>query len=178
MTTDTMEVKLGMDKTQEPKGKTIVAVPVIQATTVLTTDTTVTGAPALWERGGGLTNTGSATVIAGPDGAPKIPEYVRGRGSLANSHHARFAVAVGDIVVEADHHRQDFDIRVWRIDAIGQDGAQARLAHRFVMGKWDAVPGACVMNAVRAAEEKALCYHCREPHYAEYVPAADRRREV
>lgn len=165
MTTDTME-RADMSKTQEePKGKTIVAAPTVPATTSMAVEYTNSGVPTLWEKGGGMTNTGDATVIAGPDGGPKVPFYVRRRGSLSNSTHAQIPVEAGDLVVEARHHRGDFDLRVYRIDAVVRGEAQARLAHRFVLGQWDTVPSGRVMDAVRAAEEKACCYHCREPFY-------------
>lgn len=41
------------------------------------------GLPALWESGGGATNTGSATIIAGPNGEKLVPIYVRRSGHLS-----------------------------------------------------------------------------------------------
>jgi hypothetical protein len=54
------------------------------------------GYPALWERGGGYTNTGVATIIAGKGGQPKRAIYIRQRGPLANDDHALIPVEVGD----------------------------------------------------------------------------------
>ena len=59
------------------------------------------GLPALWERGGGYSNTGEATIIAGPNGKKKVPLYIRQRGTLACAHHALFVVHEGDIVIES-----------------------------------------------------------------------------
>jgi len=49
---------------------------------------TAKGFPALWEEGGGYTNTGSAIIIAGSAGEPLRPFYIRRRGHLANGQHA------------------------------------------------------------------------------------------
>ena len=46
------------------------------------------GYPAMWEAGGGFTNTGEATIIADKAGQPKKALYVRKRGPLANENHA------------------------------------------------------------------------------------------
>ena len=64
--------------------------------------------PALWERGGGMTNTGGATIICGPQGRPKRPVYIRRAGHLACDDHALFVVRPGDHVIRASHHRGDF----------------------------------------------------------------------
>lgn len=73
------------------------------------------GFPALWECGGGYTNTGEATIIAGKDGQPKKAIYVRRRGHLANSEHALVILEVGDYVISASHHRKDFNIYIYKI---------------------------------------------------------------
>jgi hypothetical protein len=145
------------------------------------------GFPALWERGGGYTNTGDAVIIANGDGTAKRPVYIRRRGSLACDNHALFVVKPGDIVVEANHHRRDFEIRIWRIDQILEEEARLNLLHEFSLGEWsdkniervfsaweagdlrsiddidDEIYFLC--RAILAAEEKATCYHCGEPHY-------------
>ena len=73
------------------------------------------GYPAYWEAGGGYTNTGEATIIANKDGQPKKAVYVRNRGQLANSHHALVILEVGDYIIEANHHRGDFNIYIYKI---------------------------------------------------------------
>lgn len=121
--------------------------------------------PALWERGGGYTNTGEAVIIANGDGTAKRPIYIRRRGPLACENHALFVVKPGDIVVEASHHRRDFEIRVWCIDQILNEEAQLNLLHEFSLGEWDAELPAYLEAAVQAAMYKATCYHCRGPHF-------------
>lgn len=123
------------------------------------------GLPAMWESGGGYTNTGEATIIANRNGSPKKPVYIKRRRALACSEHALFIVSVGDLVIMADHHRLDFDILVCRIDEIDGDEAKLSLLHEFSNGEWDQEPPADIMKAVEAAEEKAMIYHCRRPVY-------------
>ena len=130
---------------------------------------TRSGLPALWEKGGGWTNTGEATIIAGPDGRPKRPIYIRRRGHLAGGEHALFVIRHGDHIVEARHHRGDFHIQVYRVEAIGEeDGrpyAEAGLVAEHDMGEWAPPLPPYLQAAVEAAREKARCYHCRSPHY-------------
>lgn len=123
------------------------------------------GHPALWESGGGYSNTGEATIIAGPNGEKKTPLYIRQRGPLACAHHALFVVHEGDMVIEAEHHRRDFEIRIWHIDQILKEEARLTLIYEYSRGEWDAELPAFLEAAVQAAVEKATCYHCREPHF-------------
>lgn len=123
------------------------------------------GYPAMWELGGGHKNTGFATIIAGKNGEPKRPVYIRTRGHLANEKHALFIIERGDHVIFADHHRNDFIILVHRIKEVEKDTAICELIHEFSEGEWDTEPKDELANAVEAAMNKATCYHCREPHY-------------
>ena len=123
------------------------------------------GYPAMWEAGGGYTNTGYATIIAGVDGQRKKAVYVRKRGPLANEKHALIIVGVGDYIIEASHHRQDFEIRIWSIDQILEEEAQFALVNEYNQGEWEVDPPAFLQAAIQAAMNKATCYHCREPHF-------------
>lgn len=122
--------------------------------------------PALWERGGGYSNTGGATIITNGRGQPKRPVYIRRAGHLACDDHALFVVRPGDHVIRASHHRGDFWIRIQRIEAIGEEAAELVTIATYDMGEWDRPEVAAQFEAaVEAAETKATCYHCREPHY-------------
>ena len=123
------------------------------------------GLPAMWESGGGATNTGDATIIANGNGSKKRPVYIRRRGPLACGNHALFVVKPGDVVVEANHHRKDFEIRVWCIGQILEEEVRLNLLYEFSWGEWDTEPPENLRPAVEAAMKKATCYHCREPHY-------------
>jgi len=143
------------------------------------------GLPALWEQGGGYTNTGEATIIAGPKGEKKKPVYIRQRGELANREHALFVVHEGDIVIESSHHHGNFRHQVYRIVAIRGDEAELELLAEFSRGKWDTSPLGQQLEAdltrmttgeppamelsvaVQMAEGKATAYHCRSAYYVE-----------
>jgi len=127
------------------------------------------GFPAYWEAGGGRTNIGNATIIAGIDGRAKEAIYVRRKGDLANAHHALVTLEVGDYIIETNHHREDFAIEIFRItgfeDKEGNTHAVIEQVNCFDKGEWDAELPAFLAAAVHAAMEKATCYHCREPHF-------------
>lgn len=125
------------------------------------------GFPALWERGGGRSNTGGARIIAGPSGERKEPVYIKRRGDLACKDHALFVVRPGDLIISASHHRGDFEIYVYRISKIknDEDIAEVERIHEYSNGEWDIQPPEELADAITSAKQKALCYHCREPHY-------------
>ena len=137
------------------------------------------GFPALWEQGGGWSNTGEAVIIANPDGSPKKPVYIRQRGQLANKHHALFIINVGDIVIMANHHREDFKAVIYKITALTGEEVKLTKINSFDNGEWDfpeenpypetigtwGVMPEKYSSAWLAAVEKATCYHCRKPHY-------------
>ena len=128
------------------------------------------GFPAYWERGGGFRNTGNATIIADREGQPKKAVYIRRRGHLANENHALFILGIGDHIVFADHHREDFTIVVYQVIDFKTDSedniyATAVKKRFFDRGEWDEELPAHLEAAVEAAMEKATCYHCREPHF-------------
>ena len=127
------------------------------------------GFPALWESGGGYRNTGDATIVAGKSGQPKRATYIRRRGELANAPHALIVLEVGDHIVEAHHHREDFTVEIFKVlgfeEEDGEMFALVELVNRFDRGEWDAELPAFLTDAVEASVNKALCYHCREPHF-------------
>ena len=125
------------------------------------------GYPAFWEAGGGYTNTGEATVIASPSGGPKKPVYVRRRGHLANGQHALFIIEKGDYIIKCDHHREDFEIEIFRITGFEEENTYAMIeqVNYFSQNEWEADLPAFLEAAVQAAMKKATCYHCRMPHF-------------
>ena len=124
------------------------------------------GYPALWECGGGFTNTGKATIIASPSGGPKKAIYIRSRGPLANERHALIPIEVGDYIIFANHHREDFEIELYKVVDFEENVAIVELEHEFSRGEWNEEPPAELEQAVHTAMHKATCYHCREPHFA------------
>jgi hypothetical protein len=156
----------------------------------LNIERTKKGFPALWESGGGYSNTGKATIIAGPNGEKKAPLYIRQRGPLACANHALFIVHEGDTVIQSSHHRGDFHHEICRIVAIRGDEAELEWIAEFYRGQWDTGPLGQKLEAdlarmaagepptmelsiaVQMAESKATAYHCRNVYYClETVPA-------
>ena len=127
------------------------------------------GLPALWEGGGGYSNTGDATLIAGPNGEKKTPLYIRRRGPLACAQHALVPVGVGDFIITANHHRRDFEIELYKVvDFVKEEEkihAAVEQINCFSQNEWDTELPAFLEAAVQAATQKATCYHCREPHF-------------
>ena len=141
---------------------------------VIRLDSTKSGLPAIWEAGGGYSNSGHATIVAGRDGEPLRPIYIRRRGHLAGAEHVLFVAKPGLHVVEARHHRRDFWVAVWRIEGIRrtEDGgheADLGLVAEYDMGEWAPALPSFLQAAVDAAMSKATCYHCREPHFTKEV---------
>ena len=126
---------------------------------------TKTNLPALWEAGGGCTNTGESTIVADQNGRRKKPVYIRRAGHLSNSRHALIVLAIGDYIVKSYQKRKDFWIRIYKVENFDGEFAVTELAYEFKGGQWNNYPPASLQPAITAGMEKATCYHCREPHY-------------
>jgi hypothetical protein len=130
---------------------------------------TKSGHPALWEEGGGCKNTGRAIIICGPSGEKVSPLYIRKRGHLSNKEHALFEVKESMHVVEVEHHREDFSVRVWKITSLSQKNggwvATLKMLSECSGGEWTRTLPPGLEEAVIAGINKSLCYHCREPHF-------------
>ena len=145
------------------------------------------GYPALWEQGGGYSNTGDATIIAGPKGEKKKPVYIRRRGELANREHALFVVHEGDTVIQSSHHHGNFHHKVYRIIIIRGDEAELELLAEYSNDEWNTSPLGQQLEAdlarmtsgepptmelsiaVQMSEGKATAYHCRSAYYTKEV---------
>jgi len=142
------------------------------------------GLPALWEEGGGMSNTGHARIICDSEGQRKKPIYVRTGGHLAIGEHALFIVQEDDVVVDVQRHHDDYDITVKQIrkiktDAEGRLVAEMEVLAHFDQGEWDHEDIAeKYKDAIASAKEKSRCYHCREPHYATDHPEFRRKITV
>ena len=112
------------------------------------------GLACLWERGGGLTNTGDAQLVTSPTEKPKRAIHIRTHGELCCANHALIPVKVGDCVVYVNRHWDRVSIKVERITAI--DGDTATLERTDDLISYD---------AIQAAVAKSEDYHCREPYY-------------
>jgi formyltetrahydrofolate synthetase len=128
------------------------------------------GYPALWEAGGGFSNTGHSRIIADRNGNAKKPVYIRTGGDLAGREHALFTVEPGDVVVDLSRHHEDYDIEVKQIRSIKKEGdeliAEMILLAHFDRGEWDNDDIAEKYRlAIESAKKKSRMYHCRSPVY-------------
>jgi len=118
----------------------------------------------MWERGGGYTNTGYATIIAGGKGEMKRATYIRRHGHLACGEHALIIVQVGDLVIYAA--KADDVVSVYRIVGIEFDQITLDRTHYYFQGEWDVPPPEILEPAIEAASRKCRSYHCRSVYYA------------
>lgn len=124
-----------------------------------------TGKPVIAESGGGMSNTGSSTIVCGPLGQPLKPLFIP--KGYSNGEHALFVVGPGMHVISASRDRSGEYVTVRQILAIGIDSAPDELEVEVVAEHQNGdgnIPSE-LQAAVDAAIEKAFCYHCREPHY-------------
>jgi len=127
------------------------------------------------ERGGGATNTGSATIICGDNGEPLKPYRTPRRGSLSQGVHAVFATSKPIIEIVVDHHRQDFTVVIYSYSINGTNGEVKKftvwnlgtMADASAEEVLDSLPDYVdkYRQALQAALNKAVEYHCREPYY-------------
>jgi len=117
------------------------------------------------EEGGGMTNTGSGTVVCGLEGEALHPYYVPRGGSLSCGTHAHFSVPKAVVTVTGYRHSDDVTIvKYW----IVHDGTVARIESKKL---WEGDLGILpelfskFQDAAEAARDKGNCYHCRCVHF-------------
>jgi len=126
------------------------------------------GFPALWEQGGGSTNTGESQIVTGSRGEKLKPIYIRTRGHRANGQHALFVVQPQYHIVTVwywNKRTPPYDVRIYQIQNIIEfeesPNNKKLLAIAISVNENEKLK-----EAVEAAMGKARCYHCRRPHYA------------
>jgi len=115
------------------------------------------GYPALWESGGGYTNTGFAVLIADKYLNPKKPLYIRTSGELACANHALIPIAIGDCVGRFFKDREGLEVHLFRITDISNNEAFLEPCDDFTLNMDVAF--------VQAGFEKLSDYHCRTPYF-------------
>jgi hypothetical protein len=125
------------------------------------------GYPALWEEGGGMSRRGHALIVAGPNGEPLKPIFVKTGGPLALGKHALFILREGCYIISLQRWGHDYCIQVYRVMEIdtGNKVANVEQICEFSQGEWDQDPPDHLLTAIEAAKEKSNCYHCRSSHY-------------
>jgi hypothetical protein len=121
------------------------------------------GLPTLTENGGGMSNTGYATLVCGENGQKLKPLFVP-RG-YSNKDHAIFVVHPGKThLVHASTSKSGETVTVEKITDINDDDEIITV----VIGEYENGDGTIQQSfnpVVSAALQKTRCYHCREPHY-------------
>jgi len=135
---------------------------------VFVCERTKNGSPALWERGGGWTNTGEAQIVAGPRGEKLKPIFIRTKGHRANGQHALFIVQPGYHVITAYRwgRRSPSMVFVYKIIEITEFQQNPDFSDKQLLAVAVKLEESKLKEAINATIEKVRCYHCREPHYA------------
>lgn len=116
------------------------------------------------EHGGGMTNTGSGTVVCGLAGKALRPYRVFRSGDLSCGTHALFSVPSGFVTVTAS---RDGSLEIVE-HRIRRPGPTAVIeSQQLWTGHLDELPNlfAHFSPAAQAAVDKANCYHCRHAHF-------------
>jgi len=120
------------------------------------------GYNAIWESGGGMTNTGFAIIVCGESGEKLEPIYIKRKGNLSCSEHALFLLKDGVIVIHItrkknhdalmleDEIQNLYDVKIYEYEN-GDFIEVERLP--------------CYEEAIKAGKEKTKHYHCRTPYY-------------
>jgi hypothetical protein len=138
---------------------------------VFVCERTKKGYPALWEQGGGATNTGEAQIITGPQGEKLRPIFTRTKGHRANGQHALFVVQLGYHVIQVGYwNKRDppYNVAVYQLQEVIEfvDNPDKPEDKKLLALARVVSPPDFLQSAIDAAMSKARCYHCREPHYA------------
>lgn len=140
---------------------------------------TKSGKVAIWESGGGASRTGYSHIVCGPNGEKLVPTYIRKGGHLSKGEHALFIANRGHYIIDTYHHCEDFEISVSVIEEVITEEVPTEYGldkrghitiketNHFKDGEWETPLEEKLKKAVQAAIDKATCYHCREPHYAD-----------
>lgn len=119
--------------------------------------------PTVTENGGGMSNTGYATIVCGSNGKKLKPFFIP-RG-YSNGDHAIFVVKPGEThLAYASRGRHGEACRVEKVIGIDDDDElQTEMIGEYENGDGNIPPP--FQSAVNAAIEKTKCYHCREAHF-------------
>jgi hypothetical protein len=121
------------------------------------------GLPTVTESGGGMTNTGFATIVCGKNGERLKPLFVP-RG-YSNGDHAIFVVKPAEThLIRASRGKWGEGVSVEKVIKIDEDDSLIT----EVIGEYENGDGnipLCFKVASAVALKKTRAYHCRSPHY-------------
>lgn len=121
------------------------------------------GLPTITENGGGMTNTGSATIVCGAEGQ-KLKTLFIPRG-YSNGDHAIFVIEPGEThLVHGWRSRAGEGAIVEKVIGIdSDDNLEVAVVGEYENGDGNIPPN--FQSAVDAALKKCRAYHCRSAHY-------------
>lgn len=120
------------------------------------------GYPAIWEEGGGMTQTGYAYIICGEHGEKLTPVYTRNSGQLSCGQHALFILREGVHLIVVSRSHEEYQQHVFRYTN-EEFQAVEKLEESF-------------NEAIETARAKTRYYHCRVPVY--FLPKEVKHEEV
>ena len=123
------------------------------------------GYPAMWEDGGGLSNSGHVQLICG-SGGERLNAITTGHKCL--QCHALFIVRPGILVINVSRWRTEIEANIYKLIDINTTTKKAtgKLIYSYELCQWDIEPPFGIDAAVIAAVEKSRNYHCREAVWA------------
>ena len=121
------------------------------------------GLPTFSESGGGMTNTGYATVVSDANGEALKPLFIP-RG-YSNGDHAIFVIIPGVThLIHSSRGKWGENCQVEKIIEVKDDDSLiTETIAEYENGDGNIPPH--FQKAVNAALKKSNCYHCREPHF-------------
>ncbi len=147
--------------------------------TIMPAYLTKRGLIALWERGGSMSTSGSATIIVQDDGKRPCAAYINPPGPISNGEHALVPLRPGFYIIKTKQEDEAFEHEVYKIlktftqKENGQKKGfiQVRQINRFTNGKWQNQLAQKLSSAIKAAERKATTYLCRAAVFVKEPPS-------
>lgn len=119
-----------------------------------------TGITCLTEAGGSTSSTGEATIICNKEYNKKKAIYIFTKGDIACKDHAVIPIDKDDHVIYVERHNKTCSVYDFKIIDIIRNKVVLLLKNNKVVGT-DYEGN----NAIEAAIDKSLDYHCRQPYY-------------
>lgn len=112
--------------------------------------------PCMWEEGGfnRTKKSGYSIIVADKNGKPKVPVFVKKKGSRCNSKHALFPMEIGDIIIETSIEGDQIDTSIKKIISI--DETKEMLITELEKNN------DIYNSAIIASKEKAATWNCKE----------------
>jgi len=125
------------------------------------------------ERGGAMTNTGTARIVCGQNGEKLTACQIMHSGNLANGIHAWFREPDGLVTIDSGKADDIVNIQSHLIEIAEVPGQRRGSFLRIKIeelwrGDHRELPSSFskFSEAVKAAAAKGECFHCREVHFA------------